>query len=492
MRGKGSFEDLGIGGLDDILTNVFKRTFSSRMLPPDTVQKLRLQHTKGILIHGPPGTGKTLTARQIGQLLSSRKPKHINGPEIFSSLVGQSEEEIRKIFEASEREWRIKGNNSPLHVVIFDEIDAICKRRDDANTVNKSRVHDNVVNQLLTKIDGLATQNNLLVIGVTNRRDLLDEALLRPGRLEVHIEIPLPDAVGREQILNIHTRQLEEAKMLGSSVNLTDVANRTRGFTGAELEGLSRSAIAFALADHQETLAAATSQSLDDDSYDERRGDDMSRMVELLEQQSATTVEMRHFEEALVSVERSSDLLNEAHRRDVLEGNVVDRSKSEAWRAAASKLETVASATISSNDMLTRSVLLWGDRGSGRMTTIANITESHNFESIQRLTPHDFLKRTDHHRLLTDAYEDSKRSKKSILIVEDVDQIIPLCPKLVPMLNVMMEPAPKSKTSMCVFITSSTSSVDDLVVDEIVHHPTPSSEECERYVELRSGLNVEF
>ena len=370
---------------------------------------------------------------------------------------------------------------------IFDEIDAVCKRRDDANTVNKSRVHDNVVNQLLTKIDGLATQNNLLVIGVTNRRDLLDEALLRPGRLEVHIEIPLPDAVGREQILNIHTRQLEDENMLGSSVNLQDVASRTRGFTGAELEGLARSAIAFALSEHQETLAAATNQSLDNGDAD--NDDDMSRMVKFLEEQSATTVEMRHFEEALVSVERSSDLLNEAHRRDVLEGNVVDRSESEAWRAAAGALETLASATVASDDMLTRSVLLWGARGSGRMTTIANEIECHDFESIQRLTPHDFIKRTDHHRLLTDAYEDSKRSKRSILIVEDVDQIIPLCPNVVPMLNVMMESAPKSKTSMCVIITSSSSRVENLVVGEIVHHPTPTLEECEQYVELRSGLS---
>lgn len=175
MKGKVKFEDLGIGGLDELLNSVFKRTFASRMLPPDTVERLKLVHTKGILIHGPPGTGKTLTARQIGTILGARTPKHINGPEIFSSLVGQSEEAIRKIFEASEREWRMKGNNSPLHVIVFDEIDAICKRRDDVNTSGRSRVHDNVVNQLLTKIDGLTTQNNLLVIGVTNRKDLLDE-----------------------------------------------------------------------------------------------------------------------------------------------------------------------------------------------------------------------------------------------------------------------------------------------------------------------------
>lgn len=488
MRGKGSFEAMGIGGLDEILSKVFKRTFSSRMLPAHTVEKLRLVHTKGILIHGPPGTGKTLTAREIGSVLASRKPKMINGPEIFSSLVGQSEEEIRKIFEASEREWRMKGNNSPLHVVIFDEIDAICKRRDDAATVNKSRVHDNVVNQLLTKIDGLATQNNLLVIGVTNRMDLLDEALLRPGRLEVHIEIPLPDHKGRQQILAIHTRELEDQDMLSDNVDLKDVAGRTRGFTGAELEGLVRSAVAFALAEHQEAMA----NSVSNENEEVKEEDEMLRMVEFLEQQSATTVEMKHFDEALVSVERSSDLLNERHRRDVLDGNVVDRSKNPDWIDVAEAIETLATTTIESMDLITRSMLITGERGSGRMTTIANITEGCNFESIQRLSPEDFVKRTDHQRLITDAWENSKRSSRAILIVEDVDQIAALFPKVVPMLNIMMESSPKSKTSLCVVCTSGLAGIDGLAVDQTVVHPTPTVLECKAYCEQRNGLDMDF
>ena len=218
MQGKGKFEELGIGGLDDLLNNIFQRTFASRMLPPDTIDKLNLSHTKGMLLYGPPGTGKTLCARQIGFLLGARTPTHINGPEIFSSPVGESEEAIRSIFKASEREWRMQGNKSPLHVIIFDEIDAICKRRDASMASGRSRVHDNVVNQLLTKIDGLQRQNNLLVIGVTNRKDLLDEALLRPGRLEVHVEIGLPDEKGREQILQIYSRDLVKEDMFCSYI----------------------------------------------------------------------------------------------------------------------------------------------------------------------------------------------------------------------------------------------------------------------------------
>ena len=494
MQGQASFETMGIGGLDQILTEVFKRTFSSRLLPPNTVEKLRLVHTKGILIHGPPGTGKTLTARQIGHVLSSRKPKHINGPEIFSSLVGQSEEEIRKIFEASEREWRMKGNNSPLHVVIFDEIDAVCKRRDDANAVNKSRVHDNVVNQLLTKIDGLATQNNLLVIGVTNRLDLLDPALLRPGRLEVHIEIPLPDGPGREQILNIHTKELQDSNMLGADVNFLDIANRTRGFTGAELEGLVRSAVAFALADHQETLAAATDQASEDGDGDGDGddSDDMAEMIQFLEQQSATTISNHHFDEALVSVERSSNLLNEQYRRDVLLGNVVDRSSCPAWAAAAESIQTIATATTESKEHKTRAMLVCGERGSGRMTTIANITENHRFESIQRLTPHDFVQRVDHHRLLTDIYENAMRSKKSILVIENIQHIVQLYPNVVPMLNVMMTTPPKSTTSLCIIGTCEEGHVKDLECDHRILFPTPTVEDNVEYCLQRSGLDIDF
>ena len=389
----------------------------------------------------------------------------------------------------------MKGNNSPLHVVIFDEIDAVCKRRDDANVVNKSRVHDNVVNQLLTKIDGLATQNNLLVIGVTNRLDLLDEALLRPGRLEVHIEIPLPDSEGREQILNIHTKELKENSMLDENIRLIDIADRTRGFTGAELEGLVRSAVAFALAEHQETLATTTEESLvkrEESKYDEvNNNDDMEKMIEFLETQNATVVGKRHFDEALVSVERSSNLLNEQYRRDLLMGNVVDRAESNEWRKATIEIETMANSTISSEDCQTRSMLIVGKKGSGRMTTIANVVESYDFESIQRVTPHDFLKRTDHHRLLTDIYENSMRSKKSIIIVENLEHINQLYNNIIPMLNVMSRTPSKSKTSLLIIITAG-STISNVECDQIVMFPTPTVQNNIDYCFQRSGMKIDF
>ena len=171
----------------------------------------------GILLFGPPGTGKTLMARQIGQMLNAREPKIVNGPQILDKYVGESEANIRKLFAEAEEEEKRMGPNSGLHIIIFDEIDAICKAR--GSVAGNSGVNDTVVNQLLSKIDGVDQLNNILVIGMTNRRDMMDEALLRPGRLEVSIEIGLPKESGRIQILNIHTRKMVENGKISKDVN---------------------------------------------------------------------------------------------------------------------------------------------------------------------------------------------------------------------------------------------------------------------------------
>ncbi|KAJ1536424.1 transport between ER and Golgi ATPase protein, partial [Cladochytrium tenue] len=197
------FEDLGIGGLQKEFADIFRRAFTSRLIPIAVVERLGIQHVKGVVLFGPPGTGKTLLARQLGKMLNAREPVVVNGPEILNKYVGESEENIRKLFEPAEKEYKQRGDASSLHIIIFDEIDAICRQR--GSRADSTGVGDSVVNQLLAKLDGVEPLNNILVIGMTNRIDMLDDALLRPGRLEIKVEISLPDHNGRLEIFKIHT-----------------------------------------------------------------------------------------------------------------------------------------------------------------------------------------------------------------------------------------------------------------------------------------------
>lgn len=122
-------ESLGIGGLDEELTNLFRRAFASRRLPHTIIEKYGIKHVKGILLYGPPGTGKTLIARQLAKSLKAKTLNIVNGPEVFSKYVGESEENVRKLFLPAREDEKKYGDESPIHVVVFDEIDAICRQR---------------------------------------------------------------------------------------------------------------------------------------------------------------------------------------------------------------------------------------------------------------------------------------------------------------------------------------------------------------------------
>eukprot|EP00494_Astrolonche_serrata_P024992 UN25252 len=237
-------EKMGIGGLDKQFDQIFRRAFASRLLKSSMVEKLGIKHVKGMLLHGPPGTGKTLIARTIGKMLTEREPKVVNGPEILNKFVGASEENIRKLFADARVDQDTNGDDADLHIIIFDEIDAICKAR--GSTGGGTGVHDTVVNQLLSMIDGVDSLNNILVIGMTNRKDLIDSALLRAGRLEVHLEIGLPDEKGRAQIFRIHTAKMRDNGFMGKDVDLEKLASDTKNYSGAEIEGVVKSATSYA------------------------------------------------------------------------------------------------------------------------------------------------------------------------------------------------------------------------------------------------------
>eukprot|EP00980_Cylindrotheca_fusiformis_P027987 scaffold22575_cov141-Cylindrotheca_fusiformis.AAC.18 len=242
-----------VGGLDDQLNSIVRRVLASRA-NPEASRRLGVSHVRGILLSGPPGCGKTLLARELSALLGAREPQIVNGPEILDKFVGEAEKNIRALFTPAEIEYNQVGDKSALHVIILDEMDAIARKRGSVSG-DTTGVRDSVVNQLLAKMDGVKEANNVLVVGLTNRPELLDPALLRPGRLEVQLRVELPDLEGRRDILRIHTRRMKEAGGLSpeSITVLEDLGkdgfpSRTEYFTGAELAGLVRSAASFALA----------------------------------------------------------------------------------------------------------------------------------------------------------------------------------------------------------------------------------------------------
>jgi len=247
------FRELGVGGQHKVLAELRRRVLRSRSLPLAAFSALGMRHVKGVLLHGPPGTGKTLLARKLAKLLDAKPPKLVNGPEIFRSWVGESENEIRELFKPARDDHRRMGARAPLHIVIFDEIDAICQARSGGEKSN-SAVYDSVVSQVLTMLDGLHDCNNVLVVGITNRPELLDPALLRPGRLEVHLEVGLPTTAERLEVLQLKCAQLEEKGWL--DVDLEAVAAATPYFSGAEIESVVLNATSIALDETDDPEAA--------------------------------------------------------------------------------------------------------------------------------------------------------------------------------------------------------------------------------------------
>lgn len=238
------FRELDIGGMNQELSTILRRVFMSRMLPSDIVEKLNIVHVKGLIMFGPPGTGKTLIARQLSKCLKAKSIKIINGPELLTKYVGETERKFRELFLEAESDS--KTGQEGLHVIIFDEFDSVVPKRGSLEGVSGD-INNKVVTQLLSKIDGVDSLNNVLLIGMTNRLDQIDPAILRPGRFEVHVEINLPDESGREEILIIHTKHLYKEQCVSSDVDLKLIANLTKNYTGAELEGLVREARSYAI-----------------------------------------------------------------------------------------------------------------------------------------------------------------------------------------------------------------------------------------------------
>ena len=223
-----------VGGLD-ALKEELREAIEWPIKHKEAYDYVNVETPKGILLHGPPGTGKTLIAKALAKTTESNFIS-IKGPELLSKWVGESEKGVREIFR--------KARQAAPCIIFLDEVDALVPRRGSGGS--ESHVTESVVSQILTEIDGLEELNDVLIIGATNRLDIVDEALLRPGRFDRIIEVPNPDSKGRAHIFKIHTKK----KPLGNDVNITKLVELTNGFSGAEIGAVTNRAAITALKRH--------------------------------------------------------------------------------------------------------------------------------------------------------------------------------------------------------------------------------------------------
>lgn len=392
-------ENLGIGGLRDEFTKVFQRAFASRALPLSILKKLGIKHVKGVLLYGPPGTGKTLIARKIGEILNCREPKIVNGPELFSKYVGQSEENVRKLFAEAISENAAKGEQSQLHLIIFDEFDSLCKQRGGERS--DVGVGDNVVNQLLSMIDGVNALPNVLLIGMTNRMDLIDEAVKRPGRFEVLVEIGLPNEEGRQEIFRIHTSTMRESNIMATDVNLEELAHLTRNYSGAEIEGVVRAATSSALRRHIDL--------------------DSPGVITDTDNIEVTKADFYHgLEEVPPAFGRGEEMCE-----GLLRGGIKNYGR--AWEELEGKLDRHLNAFISSKSKVeSLTLLLHGSPGCGRSAVAAYMAKKSAFPYVKVISAEDMVGDTDSRRVnkIRKTFDDAYKSQCSCVILDDLERLI--------------------------------------------------------------------
>ncbi len=217
-----------VGGLTEVKREL-ARVVEWPLTHPELFETFDTTPARGILLYGPPGTGKTMLARAVANATDANFIS-VEGPELLDKFVGESERAVREVFDAAER-------NAPA-VVFFDEIDAVTTVRSEGDDGGGSRAPERVVSQFLTELDGVGGIGDVTVVGATNRPDRIDPALLRPGRLERVIEVPMPDRDARREILAIHAA----GKPLADDVDLEALADRLDGYTGSDIEAVVREA----------------------------------------------------------------------------------------------------------------------------------------------------------------------------------------------------------------------------------------------------------
>jgi vesicle-fusing ATPase len=438
------FNEMGIGGLDKEISNIFRRAFTSRLFPSSYIEKMGIKHVKGILLYGPPGTGKTLIARTLAKALNVAEFKVINGPELFDKYVGETEKKIRDLFANAEKDQKENGDDAGLHVIVFDEIDSLCKAR--GTVTSGTGVNDSAVNQLLTKIDGVDSLNDIIVIGMTNRKDLIDEAILRPGRLELHIEVSLPDEAGRLQIFNIHTKKMRENKILADDVDLPHLAKITKNYTGADIESMVKLACSNALS----------------------QGINFTKAK--IDIQKDRKVNMKNFLDAFGEIQPMFGVKSTEIENSIQFGMI---NYGENYEILSSKISSLFEQIKNSQNISLLSVLLEGEPGCGKTALASYLALHSGFPYVRIISPESLVKfmESGKYSAIYNTFEDGYKSPFSIIILDNIERLIEyirIGPRfsnlLLQTLTVYIKKLPpkKGKKMLIIGTTSCASQMEDL------------------------------
>ncbi len=384
-----TYED--IGGLHDAIKKV-REMIELPLRHPELFTRLGIEPPKGILLYGPPGSGKTLLARAVANE-SGANFIAINGPEVVSKWYGETENNIRKIFEDAEK-------NAPS-IIFFDEIDAIAPKREEVS----GEVERRTVSQILTMMDGLKSRGKVIVIAATNRQNAIDPALRRPGRFDREIEIGVPDQKGRREILDIHMRNMP----LADDVDKDWLASVTYGFIGADISALTKEAAMLALR-----------RNLPEISWKEQ--DEIP--VKILEDLRVTKED---FQEALKMVEPS------AMREVMVEIPKVTWNDVGGLESVKQSLKEVVEWPLKNPEAFTRmgirpptGVLLYGPPGTGKTMLAKAVTNESGANFISIKGPEIMSKWVgESERHIREIFKRAKQVAPTIIFLDEMDAIAP-------------------------------------------------------------------
>lgn len=385
------FQKLKVGGLKEQM-NQIAAAIRPRGMDPHHLEKIGFEeYEKGIILYGPPGTGKTTIAREIAKQIGVDEDhfRVVSGPELLNSYVGKSEQNLRDLFVMPEQ------YPQELFVIFFDEFDALARERSSEGGAG-GKVAGNMVNQLLSLMDGIKKMNNVLIMAATNRLDMIDPALLRPGRIGVKLYIGLADHVGRQEIFQIHLQKNIENATLAADVDITKLADSTQNYTGAEIMGICKKAREIAL---------------------ERAAPDLSNLEKV--DTSKLMLEMWHFRKAIQETPPSFGQNVSSYSDKLPRCGLSILSQEELVQTIVNRLKAVRPGKPFS-------CLLHGEENTGKSAIaglICRETEKH-FDLTRVISP----SLTNHHfcTQLEKVWEETQTVNRSLIILDALDTLIGL------------------------------------------------------------------